>query len=130
MQRKGTFNYTDNSIGKISNNTFGGQIGNITAGIGNSVMVNENGTVNGSMQQISDAEWMELVHFFCDKQCSSDGADQEFFGQYEQAEKLAKKKDKKGLKEFIQSAGGAFMRIVLGAGIQAGVKKILDKILI
>lgn len=119
-------NYTDNSIEKISNNTFSGYVENITAGIGNTTIDSLGG---GNTQQISDAEWVELAKFFLEKQLSSDIDDQKYAEQYARAEELVKKKDRKGLKDFFKNAGSSILKIVTGAGIQAGIKGIISKVM-
>lgn len=128
-KEKMELNYTDNSIGKISNNTFSGYVENIAAGIGNTTIVNKNNPGGSITQQISDAEWVELAKFFIEKQLSSDIDDQKLAKQYAQAEELVKKKDRKGLKDFFKSAGSSILKIVMGAGIQAGLKGIISKIM-
>lgn len=128
-KEKTGLNYTDNSIGKISNNTFSGYVENITAGIGNTTIVNKNSPGGSNAQQISDAEWMELAKFFLEKQLSSDTDDQKFAEQYARAEELVKKKDRKGLKDFFKNAGSSILKIVTGAGIQAGIKEIISKVM-
>ena len=122
-------NYTDNSIGKISNNTFSGYVENITAGIGNTTIVNKNSPGGSNTQQISDAEWVELAKFFLERQLSSDIDDQKFAEQYARAEELVKKTDRKGLKDFFKNAGSSILKIVSGAGIQAGIRGIISKIM-
>lgn len=128
-KEKTGLNYTDNSIGKISNNTFSGYVENITAGIGNTTIVNKNSPGGSNAQQISDAEWMELAKFFLEKQLSSDTDDQKFAEQYARAEELVKKKDRKGLKDFFKNAGSSILKIVTGAGIQVGIKEIISKVM-
>lgn len=128
-KEKMELNYTDNSIGKISNNTFSGYVENITAGIGNTTTVNKNSPGGSNTQQISNTEWVELAKFFLEKQLSSDIDDQRFAEQYACAEELVKKRDRKGLKEFFKNAGSSILKIVTGAGIQAGIKGIISKVM-
>lgn len=119
----------ERSVGNVTGNTFYGNVGNITAGTGNTTIVHENSPGGSSVHQISDAEWLELAKFFIEKQLSSSAADQKYQGQYARAEELAKKKDRDGLKDFFKNAGGSILKIVLGAGIQAGIREIISKVM-
>lgn len=120
---------TEGSVGNVTGNTFIGDVGNIIAGAGNAVTVHENSMEEGVIQQISDAEWAELAKFFIDKQFSSNVVDQEYKEQYAMAEELTKKKDRNRLKNFLKGAGESFLKIVLGAGVQAGVRGIINKVM-
>lgn len=119
----------ERSVGNVTGNTFYGNVGNITAGTGNTTVVHENSPGGSSVHQISDSEWVELAKFFIEKQLSSNVVDQEYQEQYAIAEKLTKKKDRKGLKDFFKNAGGTILKVLLGAGIQAGIREIINKVM-
>lgn len=118
------------SVGNVTGNTVNGNVGNIIAGIGNSTtIIHKNSPEENSIQQISDAEWMELAKFFIEKQFSPNMTDQQYKEQYAIVEDLAKKKDRTGLKDFFENAGNALLNIILGAGIQVGIQGIINKII-
>lgn len=120
----------EESVGNVTGNTFIGNVGNIIAGKENSAtIVHQDSSGESGIQQISDAEWVELAKFFMEKQFSSNTEDKGYKEQYAMAEELTKKKDRKGLKYFFENAGGALLKIVLGAGIQTGIKGIINKII-
>lgn len=120
----------EHSVGNVTGNTFNENVGNIIAGIDNrTTIIHKSSPEVNSIQQISDAEWMELAKFFIEKQFSPNMTDQQYKEQYAIVEDLAKKKDRTGLKDFFENAGNALLNIILGAGIQVGIQGIINKII-
>lgn len=122
------FYCADNSVGKISGNHFYGDTGNITAGIGNTVYSAASNSSKCRENNISDEEWKKLAVFLMDRQFSAEDIDKKYHVQYAKAEEMAKKKDKEGLRALFKTAGASFLDVILGAGIQTGVKEIVKKI--
>lgn len=69
-----------------------------------------------------------MAKFFLEKEISSNEVDQEYQEHYVKAEELTRKKVRKGLKDLFVSTGTLFLKIVLGASVQAGIKEIKNKI--
>lgn len=60
------FNYCDNSVGKMMDNQFHGNVGNIV--IGNNNMVSDtNRNMGATNSQILDNEWIQLSRYLFEK---------------------------------------------------------------
>lgn len=137
MSNTGTIKYyEDKSIGKVSNNTFSGNVGDITAGdkVTNETNAFDGSTIKNATNNVrhgdvlTGEEWKMLEMFLAKRENAFQNGNA-YHAACAELYEHTQKKDARGLKECLERIGRNAITTIFGAGIKEATKAVIVPIL-